>query len=242
MVRNYATPELVSAVEQGKIPVSVATGLATASKAVQRQAAVDPDRAHVLAKQELRRNREHQLAGKQLAWPTKIYGVIYADPSWPWVAYSQVTGMDRAPSYPTMTLDEIKALDVRSIAAPDSVLFLWATAPTLMQAGEVMAEWGFAYQTNFVWAKDKIATGYWNRNKHEHLLVGTRRKIPAPAPGEQLDSLLIEASVGVHSAKPAVFAEMIEQLYPNLPKIELFARGKARPGWSVWGLEAEDAA
>ena len=32
---------------------------------------------------------------------------------------------------------------------------------------------------------------------------------------------------------------MIEAYFPTLPKIELFARGKARPGWEIWGLEAE---
>jgi N6-adenosine-specific RNA methylase IME4 len=84
-----------------------------------------------------------ELGARQLAWPTKIHGVIYADPPWPWASYSQITGMDRAPSYPTMDLDAIKALDVQSIAAPDSVLFLWATVPTFMEAGEVMAAWGF---------------------------------------------------------------------------------------------------
>jgi ParB-like chromosome segregation protein Spo0J len=35
------------------------------------------------------------------------------------------------------------------------------------------------------------------------------------------------------------------QLFPTLPKIELFARGEARPGWTgwtAWGNEAEAAA
>jgi N6-adenosine-specific RNA methylase IME4 len=27
-------------------------------------------------------------------------------------------------------------------------------------------------------------------------------------------------------------------MYPELPRIELFARGPARPGWSVWGNQA----
>ena len=89
--------------------------------------------------------------------------------------------------------------------------------------------WGFEYRTNFVWAKDRAGTGYWARNKHELLLVGTRGTIPAPAPGTQWESL-IEAPVGEHSAKPEAFAEMIERLYPTLPKIELFARGKAKGG------------
>ena len=32
---------------------------------------------------------------------------------------------------------------------------------------------------------------------------------------------------------------MIEAYFPTLPKIELFARGKARPGWDAWGNEVE---
>ena len=245
VVRDRAMPELILAVDQDKIAVSVASGLATTSEAIQRQAVADPKRAHVLVKQERRAQREAELGARQLAWPTKVYGVAYADPPWPWVSYSQVTGMDRAPSYPTMDLDAIKALDVHSIIAPDSVLFLWATVPTLMQAGEVMAAWGFTYKSHIIWLKknresekDREGTGYWSRNVHEILLIGTRGKIPAPGQGTQLDSV-IAASIGEHSAKPGAFTEMIERLYPTLPKIELFARGKPRPGWDTWGNEAE---
>jgi hypothetical protein len=50
---------------------------------------------------------------------------------------------------------------------------------------------------------------------------------------------VIDAPVGAHSEKPAIFAEMIESWYPDLPKIELFRRGPARPGWAAWGYEAE---
>jgi MT-A70 len=35
--------------------------------------------------------------------------------------------------------------------------------------------------------------------------------------------------------------ELIEQMYPELPKIELFAR-QARPGWEAWGNEITRAA
>lgn len=37
-----------------------------------------------------------------------------------------------------------------------------------------------------------------------------------------------------HSRKPDEAYEMIEQMYPELPKIELFAR-QTRPGWQAWG-------
>jgi N6-adenosine-specific RNA methylase IME4 len=42
--------------------------------------------------------------------------------------------------------------------------------------------------------------------------------------------------IGEASEKPAVFAEMIERHFPNVPKLEMFAR-KARDGWAVWGNE-----
>ena len=44
-----------------------------------------------------------------------------------------------------------------------------------------MAAWDFEYRSNVVWAKNRIGTGYWFRNKHEILLVGVRGNIPAPA-------------------------------------------------------------
>jgi N6-adenosine-specific RNA methylase IME4/ParB-like chromosome segregation protein Spo0J len=238
LVDNKATPALVQAVEQGKIAISLAAKLVTASEAVQRQAAAEPERAHVLVKQSARIERETQLAVKQQALPEARYGVIYADPPWRFEPYSRDTGLDRAADnhYPVMDLAAIKALDVASITAPDAVLFLWATAPMLPEALDVMAAWGFEYRTNFVWAKDRAGTGYWSRNQHEHLLVGVKGDIPAPAPGQQWPSV-IEAPVREHSRKPDEARRMIETLFPHLPKIELFAR-TARAGWTVWGQEA----
>ena len=49
---------------------------------------------------------------------------------------------------------------------------------------------------------------------------------------------MIEAPVGRHSEKPIIFAEMIETMFPTLPRLEMFARGKPRPGWDYWGNEA----
>lgn len=190
-------------------------------------------------KQERRATREQILGGIQQALPDKRYGVILADPEWRFEPWSRATGMDRAADnhYPTSCTEVIAARDVPSIAADDAVLFLWATVPMLPHALTVMAAWGFDYRSNYVWAKDRIGTGYWNRNRHEHLLLGTRGNIPAPAMGTQWDSL-IEAPVGEHSAKPDRFLEMIESYFPTLPKIELNRRGPPRPGWDAWGNEA----
>lgn len=199
-------------------------------------------RAKVEAKKELRARRESELAAKQVSLPDRKYGVIYADPEWRFETFSE-NGKDRAADnhYPTSDTGAIMERDVSSIAAPDSVLFLWATAPMIRDALSVMEAWGFQYKSQFVWVKDKAGTGYWNRNRHEILLVGTRGSIPAPAPGTQWPSA-IEAPAGRHSEKPEVFRDLIETYFPSLPKIELNCRGAPRAGWAAWGDEAEETA
>jgi N6-adenosine-specific RNA methylase IME4 len=169
----------------------------------------------------------------------KLYGVIYADPPWPY---------DRAPMgdegrhndqhYSSMPLEEIKALPIP--AADDCYLFLWATVPMLPQCLEVMAAWGFTYKSASTWVKDKAGTGYWVRGICEHLLIGKRGNVLSPAPGEQFPGV-IEAPRGRHSEKPDIFAEHIARLFPNVPKLEMFAR-EERPGWDVWGNEVPTAA
>jgi len=187
-----------------------------------------------------RAEREAELAERTLeaarALGSARYGVIYADPPWRFEPYSRETGMDRAADnhYPTMTIEALRALDVP--AADDCVLFMWATVPMLPEALAVMDAWGFSYRSHCVWLKDRFGTGYWFRNQHELLLVGTRGDVPAPAPGEQYASV-IEAELGPHSAKPGHFAEMIEELFPTAPRLEMFARAP-RLGWDVWGNEA----
>ena len=146
-VIDKGAPELIRSVDRGDIAVSVAAGLATTSEAIQRQAVAQPERAHVLVKQAARAEREAELGAKTRALPDFKAGVLYGDPPWRFEVYSRDTGMDRSADnhYPTMSLEEIKALKVP--AADDCVLFLWATLPMLPQAIEVMKAWGFEYKS-----------------------------------------------------------------------------------------------
>jgi len=164
----------------------------------------------------------------------KLFGVIYADPPW---RYDNVPMGDVARQneqhYPSMALEDIKAL--RIPAADDCVLFLWATVPLLPEALAVMSAWGFTYKSASTWVKDKAGTGYWVRGVVEHLLIGRRGDVPAPAPGEQFPGVM-EAPRGRHSEKPDIFAEHITRLFPTVPKLEMFAR-TSRAGWDVWGNE-----
>ena len=93
----------------------------------------------------------------------------------------------------------------------------------------IMQAWKPNYKSAYFWFKPGSGHGYWSqRNQVELLLVGTRGEVPAPAPGTQPPQLLTAAR-SKHSAKPSAFAEMIERLYPNVPKLEMFARS-ARTG------------
>ena len=203
----------------------------------------DMERAEITqkVKKAKRADRERELGEKQTALPDKKYGVIVADPEWKFEPYSEETGMDRAAEnhYPTTETKKIKVRDVGAISADDCVLFLWVTNPMLPAGLAVMKAWGFEYKSNYCWGKDKIGTGYWGREKHELLLIGTRGNPPAPAMGTQCESLII-APRGEHSAKPEIFLEIIEGYYPTLPKIELNRRGPARPRWDAWGNESSD--
>lgn len=205
---------------------------------IERAVAGEDVSVKTAAKQAARAAREIELAARQRALPQKKYGVILADPEWRFEPRSRETGMDRSADnhYPTSATDDICRRDVASIAADDCVLFLWATVPMLPDALKVMEAWGFGYVSHRAWRKTRIGTGYWFRNIHELLLVGTRGNVPAPAMGTQYDSVG-EGDNSEHSRKPGWQYDLIESYFPHLPKIELNAR-RAREGWDVWGYEA----
>ena len=248
VVLEGADPAVVAAVEQGRVPVARAVEIIDLNLPPEDQqmlVSLPPDdiiRNIDRFKRDRRRMDTFQRLRAQAEsapeWPTGRYSVIYADP--PWEDDFGFTGREVERHYPVMALEDIKALPVHEISTPDAALFLWALPHMLPKALDVMAHWCFEYRTSMVWAKDKIGLGQWVRNQHELLLIGRRGQFPPPR--EDLrSSSLIEAPVRDHSAKPEAFAAMIETWYPDAVKLELFRRGPARPGWSVWGSEAEAA-
>jgi N6-adenosine-specific RNA methylase IME4 len=165
---------------------------------------------------------------------------VYADPPWRY-DHPYSAGREIENHYPTMTHEDICALPVAEICTPDAMLFLWVPSPLLRKGMSVLEAWGFEYLTCAVWDKQKIGMGIYLRQQHEQVLLASRGTPIVPAPS-QLSSSVISVPRGAHSAKPEVFYEIIERMYPMLPKIELFSRGR-RAGWDAWGNEANgDAA
>ena len=188
---------------------------------------------NALLREGMRAGRYEPVAPPPL--PAGAWNVLLADPPWRYEANSTLPAYFIENYYPTLTLEEICALEVP--AADDAVLFLWATAPKLADALRVMAAWGFEYRTNAVWVKERIGMGYYFRGRHELLLVGRRGDMPVPKDTCRADSV-IEAPRRRHSEKPAVVYELLELMYPSAARLELFARAP-RPGWDRWGWDAD---
>jgi N6-adenosine-specific RNA methylase IME4 len=166
------------------------------------------------------------------------FPVIYADPPWRYDFAVDETTRAVENHYPTMGLEEIAGLNVP--AADDGVLFLWATSPKVPEALIVLTAWGYEYRTCMVWVKDRIGMGYYARQQHELLLIGARGDIPAPAPSTRPPSV-ITAPRTEHSTKPHEVYGLIEAMYPDYPKCELFQR-EPRDGWVGWGNQIEASA
>jgi N6-adenosine-specific RNA methylase IME4 len=252
-VHERGAPELVQAVERGHVKVSVAADIATESPEQQREIVAQGEDQILAVAKAIRARRSEQSHAERIEKLAKIaegnraiptdrrFPVILADPPWYFEAYNETSGVERAAGnhYPTMGLCNICALPVNGLATDSAALFLWTTAPHLQEAFQVIEAWGFNYKSNIVWVKDRLGLGYYVRNQHELLLIATRGNMPAPPPSRRPLSV-IQVAKREHSRKPDEAYEPIERMYPDLPKIELFARGN-RDGWTAWGNQAEAA-
>lgn len=169
--------------------------------------------------------------------------MIYADPPWRYQTWKGQGVAER--HYPTMPLEDIKAMPVDRLAGKDCALFLWATCPMLPEALEVIRAWGFTFKTvAFTWIKlapkaDSIywGMGYWTRSNAEVCLLATRGQ-----PRRQAKNVhqVIISHVEEHSKKPDEARRRIVALMGDVPRVELFARQTA-PGWDVWGNEIQSS-
>ena len=166
---------------------------------------------------------------------TGKYNVIYADPPWKY-DFAETSNRAIENQYPTMEVEDIKNIEVP--CTDDAVLFLWATAPKLVEAMDVMMAWGFNYKTCAVWDKQIIGMGYWFRGQHELLLVGTKGNFSPPLIEGRESSIYGEQRTK-HSKKPSHYYELIERMFPNAQYFEMFSRNKFSEKWQVWGNQCE---
>jgi N6-adenosine-specific RNA methylase IME4 len=250
-VREGGAPELVNAVETGVLSVSAAADIATRPLEEQQEIVARGEREILRKAQEIRAALTEQRRAERIGRAIELsacntplpgghkYPLVLADPAWRY-EFSKTSTRAIEANYPTLALEEICALPVSDLAAPIAVLFLWVP-PTILEEGfSVIRAWGFNYCAQSIWEKeDGPGKGFYFRYKHENLLVVTRGDMPPPPPHARLPSVF-RAPRGAHSEKPEIAYRIVERMYPELRKIELFARSR-RPGWDCWGNEAPPA-
>jgi N6-adenosine-specific RNA methylase IME4 len=256
-VQNKGAPELIHAVDQGKLSVSQAAIAARLDRVqqvrvVEKAEAGDEKAARTVIK-------EHRRQGAQTAYGERIAaggtvddlhrlaasgfraGAILADPPWRFETWSD-NGRDRSADahYATTSFDAIKALPIAELATDDCALFLWCLDTMLPATLDVIAAWDFRFvNVGLIWVKTSdgstgldMGLGYWTRRNAELCLFATRGK---PSRLSRDVNQVIFAPPTRHSAKPAEPHERIERLVPG-PYLELYAR-QSRDNWATWGNE-----
>ena len=242
-VIKHGVPELVQAVAAGKINISSAAKLATLAKEDQAQlnfedikAIQNASKAINKAKFEARRNERLQeieakrANNKPLEASLGTFSVIYADPPWNYMG-------ELAVGYPCMSTQEICDMPIGEICADDAVLLMWCSSSLLDDALQVVNAWGFTFKTSAVWDKNVAGQGAYFRQAHEVLMIGVKGNVPEVPYGARPTSVL-KFPRQEHSRKPPELYQLIDDMYPELNKIELFCRGEPNgKGWIGWGNE-----
>lgn len=179
----------------------------------------------------------------------KKYNVIYVDPPWHYQS-GRVQDAGRKPDrleenhYPTMTLEEIKNLDVEGLTDKDCICFMWVTDSHLKEGIEVLESWGFTYKTiGFNWIKKYKSGAFcvnnapWTLKSWELCLIGIKGKMSKYKTKNNVQGLVFSVR-REHSRKPDEVRQSINAMFENCPKLELFARQKTQ-GWDVWGNEIQ---
>lgn len=177
----------------------------------------------------------------------KKYKIIYADPPWSFnnkkTGGSMKSGADA--QYATMSIDDLKQLDVKSICDEDCALVMWYVSSQPQEALDLVKAWGFTVKTmnGFIWNKLTakgnafFGMGFWTRAGAECALIATKGK---PKTASRSVRQVINAKIGKHSEKPAAIRFAVTELFGDLPRLEMFARC-APDGWGVFGNEAPNS-
>lgn len=172
------------------------------------------------------------------------YGLIYADPPWKQSKGGKKSvrpeSSGKELDYPVLDLCQIRQFLKTAVlhTSDNSILFLWTIDKYLFEAEQMAKELSYKLHARMIWDKvTGIPAAFTVRYAHEYLLYMYKGKLTPVAKDERGKiSTVFREQVTKHSKKPEAAYQIIERLYPNLKKIELFARNE-RAGWDCWGNE-----
>lgn len=172
------------------------------------------------------------------------YKIIYSDPPWPQkkgnirkVRPKQGKELD----YQTLSLEDCFAVQDPFFQQADDKhnVFMWTIDKYLYETEEAMRKRGYKLHARFIWDKENgVAPAFTVRFSHEYLLWFYKpghMLMPRKEAQGKYTTVMREAAT-VHSRKPECAYEMLEDMFPGVSKIELFAR-RRRDGWDAFGNE-----
>lgn len=164
------------------------------------------------------------------------YKTVVVDPPWPMMKMRRRVRPNQVGwDYPTMSLEEIAALDIDARLADDAFVFLCTTQRFLPAAFEIMKGWGLDYQFLMVWHKNGgMQLPNYPQFNGEFILVGSKG-----APDWQ-DSFMVvfRAPRRGQSVKPDEFYGIVRRATLP-PRLDMFAR-RSIFGFEAWGDEAPE--
>lgn len=184
------------------------------------------------------RERNERLKAESIsALPRGKYCTIVIDPPWD----MQKIGRDVRPNqvefdYPTMTDDELAALQIADLAADDCFLFCWTTQRFWPATQRLIEGWGFENSLFFTWHKhggfQPLGQPQFNG---EYVFLG-RRGNPRFVDTKNF-FCVFDAPRREHSRKPDEFYNTIRRVTQG-PRIDVFSR-EARDGFVQFGNETD---
>lgn len=170
------------------------------------------------------------------------YGLILADPPWEQAKGGKKSvrpkSSGKSLDYPTLSLNEIQEHIRQASSLGGEVLFLWTIDKYLFEAQKMAEELGYKLHARMIWDKiTGIPAAFTVRYSHEYLLYMYKGKLPPIAESERgkIRTVFCER-VKKHSQKPDISYQIINRLYPDMKKLELYARREI-DGWDCWGDE-----
>ncbi len=173
------------------------------------------------------------------------YEIIYADPAWKQSKGGKKSVRKNSSGmkldYDVMDFENIRQTLLwffNNKTTKDHCIFIWTIDKYLTDTDLMMVEFGYKRHARFIWDKvTGIPAAFTVRYSHEYLLWYYKSKLlPIEKSERGKFSTVMREKVIKHSKKPELAYQMIERLYPNFRKLELFARER-RLGWDSWGNE-----
>lgn len=239
-VAEKAIPVVQELVESGEVSVEDAADiarepeekqLAAVKKVVVGDANTLRSGVNLSEKEELKENPPEL--------PQEVYRTLIIDPPWP--ITKLVTNITKPTetdiAYPTMSVEEIRNIDVRKLLHHNSHVFMWTTQKFLRDSFYILEQWGLHIKFIMVWHKPGgMQMPEYPCYNGEFVVCAT---MGSPKFINTKDfPVVFSAPRGAHSEKPERFYDIIRRVTPG-PRLDMFNR---RPieGFSSWGNESEE--